>query len=211
MKQGSNQSCFHAATHPWECFMSSFYVLPLGVFLSLTRFSLSQSTSFVSSLFFTPCELKIESNFFESAPARASVVICGRAFFLFFRFQFVRLRLLRVGGGIRSGILPQDHGGLALSHSMSNENGYCEIWTADLWSWNCKCWPPYHTASLFLWPWFFISVGHSKAIISFLPSFWSYFSFTKKCWIIVPLHEPNFLHYVLSYTNALVLSLSLSQ
>ena len=58
---------FLAATHFLECFMTNTSSLTTYFLF----FSLFQSTSFESSLLFTPYELEIESNF-ERAPLRVS-------------------------------------------------------------------------------------------------------------------------------------------
>ena len=63
MKQGSNRSCFVLQLDLGMLHVFIFTSSLLDVFLSLTRFSLClQSTSFESSLFFSPFyELQIES------------------------------------------------------------------------------------------------------------------------------------------------------
>ena len=86
MKQGSNRSCFLLQLDLWECFMSSASSL-WHLSLSNSFLSLSQSTFFLSSLFFffTPYEFQIAS--ISSARPRVHVVVHGRALVSFPNFS----------------------------------------------------------------------------------------------------------------------------
>ena len=108
-----------------------------GYLSCLSLLSLSQSTSFVSSLFFKSYELQIES--FPSASRRVNgrsrACACLVSKFFPLRFDLMRWQVLQLAAGfdlapfrkneLKSSILPQDHGVLAISKPLRNSCKIC--------------------------------------------------------------------------------------